>query len=53
MRPPRIRAVRIIENPFDDIVPRITAGERRAQQQAKIEAKKDAEKRDKRAKAKK
>jgi peptidyl-prolyl cis-trans isomerase SDCCAG10 len=53
IRPPRIRSVRIIENPFDDIVPRITAAERRAQQQARIEAKKDADKRDKRAKAKK
>ncbi|WVQ79826.1 peptidyl-prolyl isomerase CWC27 [Cryptococcus sp. DSM 104549] len=51
--PPKIRRVRIIENPFDDIVPRITAAERKAQQQARIEAKKDLEQRERRAKAKK
>jgi peptidyl-prolyl cis-trans isomerase SDCCAG10 len=53
IRPPKIRAIRIIENPFDDIVPRITAAERKAQQQARIEAKKDAEARERKAKAKK
>jgi peptidyl-prolyl cis-trans isomerase SDCCAG10 len=53
VRPPKIRAIRIIENPFDDIVPRITASERKAQQQARIEAKRDAEQREKKAKAKK
>lgn len=51
--PPKIRRIRIIENPFDDIVPRITAAERKAQQQAKIEAKKDLEQKERRAKAKK
>ncbi|WRT64533.1 peptidyl-prolyl isomerase CWC27 [Kwoniella shivajii] len=51
--PPKIRGVRIIENPFDDIVPRITASERKAQQQARVEAKKEMEQREKRAKAKK
>ncbi|WVN91022.1 uncharacterized protein L203_106269 [Cryptococcus depauperatus CBS 7841] len=51
--PPKIRDIRIIENPFDDIVPRITASERRAQQAAKLEAKKEIEKKEKRAKAKK
>ncbi|WWC86660.1 uncharacterized protein L201_001537 [Kwoniella dendrophila CBS 6074] len=51
--PPKIRGIRIIENPFDDIVPRITASERKAQQQARIEAKKELEFREKRAKAKK
>ncbi|KAK6903458.1 hypothetical protein I203_106961 [Kwoniella mangroviensis CBS 8507] len=51
--PPKIRGIRIIENPFDDIVPRITASERRAQQQARFEAKKEMEFREKRAKAKK
>lgn len=51
--PPRIKNVRIVENPFDDIVPRITATERRAQQQARIEAKQESDKRDRRAKAKK
>ncbi|GJJ11376.1 hypothetical protein Clacol_005608 [Clathrus columnatus] len=34
-RPPKIRTVKILENPFDDIVPRITAAEKRAQQLAK------------------
>ncbi|KAL7419113.1 Peptidyl-prolyl isomerase cwc27 [Cryptotrichosporon argae] len=51
--PPKIRGVRIIENPFDDIVPRITAAERRAQQKARAEAKKEAELREKRSRAKK
>ncbi|WVQ98305.1 hypothetical protein IAU59_005428 [Kwoniella sp. CBS 9459] len=51
--PPKIKGIRIIENPFDDIVPRITAAERKAQQKARLEAKKDMEFREKRAKAKK
>jgi peptidyl-prolyl cis-trans isomerase SDCCAG10 len=42
-----------VENPFEDIVPRITAAEKREQQKAKLEAKQEADKRDKRAKAKK
>lgn len=33
--PPKIKTIRIVENPFDDIVPRITAAEKRAQQLAK------------------
>ena len=52
-RPPKIKTIRIIENPFDDIVPRITAAERKAQMQARIESKRDIEQREKRAKAKK
>ncbi|KIR60496.1 peptidyl-prolyl isomerase CWC27 [Cryptococcus bacillisporus CA1873] len=51
--PPKIRRIHIIENPFDDIVPRITAEEKKAQQKAKLEAKKDMEQRERRAKAKK
>ncbi|GMK56903.1 hypothetical protein CspeluHIS016_0307430 [Cutaneotrichosporon spelunceum] len=51
--PPKIKGIRIIENPFDDIVPRITAAEKRAQQQARLEAKVEMEKREKRARAKK
>ncbi|OCF44803.1 peptidyl-prolyl isomerase CWC27 [Kwoniella heveanensis CBS 569] len=51
--PPKIKGIRIIENPFDDIVPRITAAERKAQQKARLEAKKELEFREKRAKAKK
>lgn len=53
LRPPKIRSIRIVENPFDDITPRITAAEKKAQQQARLEAKKDLEIREKRAKAKK
>ncbi|KAL1407034.1 Peptidyl-prolyl isomerase cwc27 [Vanrija albida] len=52
-RPPKIRGIRIIENPFDDIVPRITAAEKKAQIQARIELKKENEIREKRARAKK
>jgi len=52
-RPPKIRGIRIIENPFDDIVPRITVSEKKAQIQARIEAKKEAEQREKRSRAKK
>ncbi|KAF8527320.1 cyclophilin-like domain-containing protein [Gautieria morchelliformis] len=33
--PPKIRTVKILDNPFDDIVPRITAAEKRAQQLAR------------------
>ena len=33
--PPKIRTVKILDNPFDDIIPRITAAEKRAQQLAK------------------
>lgn len=33
--PPKIKSVRIIDNPFDDIVPRITAEEKRVQQRAR------------------
>lgn len=53
LHPPRIKGIRIVENPFDDIVPRITAEQRRAQQLARVDAKKDAELREKKAKAKK
>ena len=51
--PPKVRGIRIIENPFDDIVPRITAAERKAQYQARMEARIDMEMREKRSKAKK
>ena len=33
--PPKIRTVKMLDNPFDDIVPRITAAEKRAQQLAR------------------
>ena len=41
--PPKIRGIRIIDNPFDDIVPRITAEEKRVQQRAKLQAQKERE----------
>jgi peptidyl-prolyl cis-trans isomerase SDCCAG10 len=33
--PPKIKQIRILEDPFGDIIPRITAAEKRAQQLAK------------------
>ena len=51
--PPKIKTIRIVENPFDDIVPRITAAEKKEQAKARAEAKVEMDKRDKRAKAKK
>ena len=53
LHPPKIRTIRIVENPFDDIVPRITAAERRAQQQARLDAKRQADARERKSKAKK
>lgn len=42
--PPKLHSVKVIDNPFDDIVPRITKEEKRAQEanrkRAKLEAKK-------------
>ena len=51
--PPKIKTIKIVENPFDDIVPRITAAEKKEQAKARAEAKVEMDKRDKRAKAKK
>ncbi|KAG6849675.1 hypothetical protein H0H93_006391 [Arthromyces matolae] len=51
--PPKIKSVRIVDNPFDDIVPRITAAEKRAQQRAKEEARREREEQEKRKGAKK
>lgn len=51
--PPKIRTVKIVDNPFDDIVPRITAAEKRAQQKAKEAAQKEREEAAKRKGAKK
>ena len=42
-----------MENPFDDIVPRITVAEKKAQALARAEARREAEAREKRSKAKK
>ncbi|KAF5316082.1 hypothetical protein D9619_006631 [Psilocybe cf. subviscida] len=41
--PPKIKSIRIIDNPFPDIVPRITAAEKRAQQKAREQAQKERE----------
>ena len=51
--PPKIKTIRIIDNPFDDIVPRITAEEKRAQQRARAEAMKEREEAERRKGAKK
>lgn len=42
-----------MDNPFDDIVPRITAAEKRAQQRAREEAQKEQEEAERRKGAKK
>lgn len=36
--PPKLHSVRVVENPFDDVVPRITREEREEQEQARREA---------------
>ncbi|KZV74512.1 cyclophilin-like protein [Peniophora sp. CONT] len=51
--PPKIRTVRIIENPFEDIVPRITAEEKRAQLKAREASAREREERERRKGAKK
>jgi hypothetical protein len=51
--PPKIKSVRIVDNPFDDIVPRITAEEKRAQQRARQAAIREREEATRRKSAKK
>ncbi|KIJ55509.1 hypothetical protein M422DRAFT_41463 [Sphaerobolus stellatus SS14] len=41
--PPKIKTVKILENPFDDIIPRITAAEKRAQQLAREQSTRERE----------
>lgn len=41
LSPPKIKQIRILDDPFGDIVPRITAAEKRAQQLAKEQAQKE------------
>ena len=41
--PPKIKSIKIIDNPFDDIIPRITAAEKRAQQRAREDAQRERE----------
>ncbi|KAI8985596.1 cyclophilin-like domain-containing protein [Trametes punicea] len=51
--PPKIKRVRIVDNPFPDIVPRITAEEKRAQQRAREQAQREREEEQRRRGAKK
>jgi hypothetical protein len=51
--PPKITSVHILDNPFDDIVPRITAEEKRAQQLARESAAREREEAARRKGAKK
>ncbi|KAL0953337.1 hypothetical protein HGRIS_004582 [Hohenbuehelia grisea] len=51
--PPKIKSIRIVDNPFDDIVPRITAEEKRAQQRAREQAQREREDMERRKGAKK
>ncbi|KAJ7777088.1 cyclophilin-like domain-containing protein [Mycena metata] len=51
--PPKIKSIRIVDNPFDDIVPRITAAEKRAQHRAREEAQREREEAERRKGAKK
>ncbi|THH32054.1 hypothetical protein EUX98_g2132 [Antrodiella citrinella] len=41
--PPKIKTIRILENPFTDIIPRITAEEKRAQLRAREQAQRERE----------
>ncbi|KAI6098257.1 cyclophilin-like domain-containing protein [Pisolithus croceorrhizus] len=51
--PPKIQSITVIDNPFPDIVPRITAAEKRAQQRAREIAQKEREEAERRRGAKK
>ncbi|KAI0698351.1 cyclophilin-like domain-containing protein [Cytidiella melzeri] len=51
--PPKIKTIRILDNPFPDIIPRITAAEKRAQQKAKEQAMREREEEIRRRGAKK
>ncbi|KAH9464978.1 hypothetical protein MJO28_001329 [Puccinia striiformis f. sp. tritici] len=44
IHPPIIKSVEVIDNPFPDIVPRITSAQRKEQAKARKEAKKDKQK---------
>ncbi|KAF8815166.1 cyclophilin-like protein [Phlegmacium glaucopus] len=51
--PPKIKSIKIVDNPFDDIIPRITAAEKRAQQRAREHAQREREEEQRRKGAKK
>ena len=50
---PKIKSIRIVDNPFDDIVPRITAAEKCIQQRAEEQAQREREEEQQRKGAKK
>ena len=51
--PPKIKTISIVDNPFPDIIPRITAAEKRAQQRARETAQREREEAERRKGAKK
>ncbi|KZT50405.1 cyclophilin-like protein [Calocera cornea HHB12733] len=51
--PPKINTIRVLDNPFEDIVPRITAAEREAQARARAEGARKREEGERRRGAKK
>ncbi|KIK95605.1 hypothetical protein PAXRUDRAFT_32883 [Paxillus rubicundulus Ve08.2h10] len=51
--PPKIKSIKIVDNPFSDIVPRITAAEKRAQQRAREAGQREREEAERRRGAKK
>jgi peptidyl-prolyl cis-trans isomerase SDCCAG10 len=51
--PPKIKSIRIVDNPFPDIIPRITAAEKRAQQRAREAGQREREEAERRRGAKK
>lgn len=51
--PPKIKSIEILDNPFEDIVPRITAAERRKQEQRRRESAREQREREERKKVKK
>ncbi|KAF8141886.1 cyclophilin-like domain-containing protein [Boletus edulis] len=51
--PPKIKSISIVDNPFPDIIPRITAAEKRTQQRAREAAQREREEAERRKGAKK
>ncbi|KAG2110502.1 cyclophilin-like domain-containing protein [Suillus discolor] len=51
--PPKIKSITIVDNPFPDIIPRITAAEKRAQQRAREAGQREREEAERRRGAKK
>ncbi|KAG2071067.1 cyclophilin-like protein [Suillus decipiens] len=51
--PPKIKSIKIVDNPFPDIIPRITAAEKRAQQRAREAGQREREEAERRRGAKK